>query len=110
MTWTGWSLVGVGAASLVTGIILGARAQSKAGAVEDAYALGAYDWSAIKPFEDDGKALQTGQIITLVVGGIAATGGAVLLLLAPSAERKTSASISPIISADTVGLAGSVRF
>ncbi|MBW2734809.1 MAG: hypothetical protein JRH20_20675, partial [Deltaproteobacteria bacterium] len=115
MKIAGWSLVGVGGASIVTSFIFGAAAAGKASTVEEAYATAGYDWSAIQGFEADGKSFEGGQIVTLIVGIIAAGAGTTLLFLAPSGSAETeeaapttSAQVTPLIGGNILGL--STRF
>lgn len=124
MTWTGWTLVGVGVASVVTGIVLGMRAKAKSDLMKDAYACPVsdsprsdcpangqpFEWStAQSEIEDPGKALQAGQIAALVIGGVAAAAGTTLLILKPSGERRT-AHLAPMLSQDSVGVSGTFAF
>jgi tetratricopeptide (TPR) repeat protein len=80
LKWAGWITLGVGGASLVTSVVLGALAAGKASELEDANAEGR-EWSEVKHLKDDGDSLAGGQILTAIVGGAAMVTGAVLLYL-----------------------------
>lgn len=80
LRWAGWITLGVGGASLVTSVVLGALAAGKASELEDANAEGR-EWSEVKHLKDDGDTLAGGQILTAIVGGAAMITGAVLLYL-----------------------------
>ena len=107
--WAGWGLVGLGGASVVTSVILGVLAKRKADRIEEAYAVGRYDWSAIQHFESSGEALEVGQIVFLALGIAATAGGTACLLFWPNAER-APAAISPLAGPDHVGVMGRFSF
>lgn len=109
MTWTGWTLVGVGGASIVTSIVLGVFAQRKADAVERYWADKERDWAEVSVFEDEGKALQTGQIVTMIAGIAIAGGGVAMLLLAPKHESRR-VTLTPQIGPGLVGVGGRWSF
>ena len=111
---TGWIALGVGAASLATGIAFSVLAKQKA----DEFQLGV---EQKKPFSDldeidrTGKQYQTIQIVTLVVGGVLAGAGGALLIwdrLGKSDEspEPSSARFVPWVTASGAGLSGVVRF
>lgn len=125
MTWTGWGLVGVGVASIVTSIVFGARASSKAGLMEDALACSTddgpsgcpaprgtpYEWSTVKTeIDDPGKKYEIIQIATLVAGLISGGAGATLLLLAPRRRPVERAAIVPLVDRHASGIAGTFSF
>jgi tetratricopeptide (TPR) repeat protein len=109
---TGWVLVGVGAASLIASIALGAKAASLSNDLEEAsvadppkpYA----DW---RDKEDQGETLEKMQFVTLGVGAAAVVGGAVLVFLDMRAERQQrSAWIAPTLTRGGALVSGSWRF
>jgi tetratricopeptide (TPR) repeat protein len=108
MTITGWSLVGLGAASLATGIAMGALAKGRASEVEDAYKDNTHDWADIKDTEQQGKRFNIGMIVGISVGVVAAGGGAALLILAPRQERRVS--VSPLFDGESIGMTAALRY
>lgn len=138
MKWTGWSLIGVGAVSLATSFVFGARAKAKSDLVEEAYlcpndpdpsdnclatqqSTGAYTWTQInQDIASKGKAFEAAQIATLVAGAVIGAAGVVLVAFAPSheraqaralhARRTPAATIAPMLSPEGVGIAGNVAF
>lgn len=94
----GWISLGVGGASLVTSIVLGAMASSRAIDVELANDSGTSYWDDQQDLMSSGEALETGQIVTLAVGGTLVAAGVTLLLLdrlGRSAEKR--AWVAPVI-------------
>jgi len=72
-------------------------------------------YGELKEIDDTGSAYGTVQIVTLVVGGVAAAAGAGLLLwhyLGKSGDKaaRTSVSVSPFFSEHGFGLCGGARF
>lgn len=131
MTWTGWTMVGLGAAAIGAAVFLGIKASAKASLVEDAFKCPvtkgldgcinqstgkkeAYSWSQIEPFEQQAHQFQLGFIISLAAGLAVAAGGVTMILLAPSGNPSTapttSASLAPVVGPKTLGLAGSFTF
>jgi tetratricopeptide (TPR) repeat protein len=108
MTITGWTLIGVGAASLAAGIAMGALASGRASEVEDAYKDNTHDWADVKDTEKEGKRFNIGMIVGISVGVVAAGGGTALLFLAPRKERRVS--VSPVFDGDSVGVAAAYRY
>lgn len=107
----GWSLVGGGLALEAAGIALAVLAANKADELEQASALKTADFSAYKDLEDEGKALEAGQIATMVVGGAALAAGAVLLILHYGQESaETRAWLSPALLPGGGGLTAGLRF
>ena len=107
----GWALVGVGAASLITGVALGALAAEKAIELEDLNAGGVTEFARVVDDEDAGRGLQTWQIAALAAGGALAAVGAVLLILdyrKPGAER--SAWLTPTVGPGGAAVTAGVRF
>jgi tetratricopeptide (TPR) repeat protein len=108
-TIAGWSLVGLGLAAVGAGIAMGVVSGSKSSEVEEAYREGTREWADLEEVESSGEGLELGMIIGVSVGAAAAVSGAVLLLLSRGgAEQRVS--VAPVVGADVVGLAGSVRF
>ena len=101
MTITGWSLVGLGAVAISTGIAMGVMAHKRASEVEEAYAIGQYDWADIKSKETVGKRDNVLMIVGLSVGIAAAGGGTALLLLAPRQERRVA--VAPLLDPRMLG-------
>ncbi len=108
----GWVLVGVGAALVATGAVLGGLASSKASELGDASRLGTQpDFSEYEDLQDSGQSLELGQIVSLAVGGAAlATGATLLILDRLRGKLERQAWIAPAISSDGVMLSGSVQF
>jgi tetratricopeptide (TPR) repeat protein len=106
----GWILAGVGAASLVAGIVCGAVAKQKGDDFASGLA-GGRPYGELMEIDSAGKRYQTAQIATLVAGGVlAATGGALLLwdgLRRPESRR---AAITPYATGAGVGIAARARF
>jgi tetratricopeptide (TPR) repeat protein len=114
MRIAGWTLVGVGGAGLVAGIVMGALAADKASAMED---LGAapVEYAGVQSDEDTGRAYQTGQIVGLAAGGALLVGGLTLVLLdylngylREGEERQ--AWFAPAVTPDGAMLTTGVRF
>lgn len=114
----GWTLVGVGAASLVTGIVFGSMVSSKNSEYDDAVKGKTYDeQQAIKgelqDIQDSADQLQTLQVVTLVAGGVLAAAGGGLLIWhwADNRQRGTAAvSLFPFVTHQTAGLGFNARF
>jgi len=112
MMIAGWSLVGVGAASLAAGLVLGAMAAERASELEDHNASGTTEYTDVEGDEEAGRNLQAGQIAALAVGGAVAVTGAVLLILdarRDSGEKK-SAWLAPAVGPGAAGVTAGVRF
>lgn len=113
---TGWSLVGVGAALLVTGIVFGVMAERKA----DDYtaAVGAkLTYAVLSEFERSGERFERVQIGTLIAGGLVAAAGGVFLLWdwrdRKRARRRLAAgslSVRPLVGRLGLGLVAEGRF
>lgn len=108
----GWLFLGSSAALLISGAILGSQAAKIAGELEDASDKGGEDFADHKSLEALGKALDSGQIVTLSIGGVLAVAGAVLWILdhrsqATSARR---AWLVPGLAPTGAVLTGGVRF
>lgn len=110
---TGWITLGVGGASLVTGIIFGAMVSSKSSehdkAVEDGKTYG-----ELQEIADAGKRYEKIELATLIVGGVAVAAGGGLLLWhwlgkKPGASAE-SAVLVPFSTGEAHGLAGLLRF
>ena len=70
----GWATLGVGAASLVTGVVFGVLAKSKSDEHADGVTQG-QDFVVLDGIDADGKRFQTIQVVTLIIGGVAAAAG-----------------------------------
>jgi tetratricopeptide (TPR) repeat protein len=115
----GWVSLGVGGASLITGVVLGALAGAKSSELEEANTAGK-EYADLQAEEDAGRALQTGQIVTLAIGGAAVVTGAVLLFLdsrrgSSTEEKETDEAgddlaISPTVLPGGGGLSCRLRF
>ena len=81
MAIAGWSALGVGAASLVVSVVLGAMAKGKAGEYEDAHNKDHMLYAEAKDILNSAEGLEKGCFVMLGVGVAAAATGAVLLLL-----------------------------
>jgi hypothetical protein len=106
----GWVLVGTGGALLVTGIVLGAMAASKAKDLEQANKSGK-EWAEYADVEQSGRTLNKAGIATLALGGAAAATGIVLLILdmkAPKEERR--AWLTPSLAPGGAVVSGGVQF
>ena len=109
----GWVTLGVGGASLITGVIFGVMVSSKsdehAQAIDDGKTYG-----ELQEIADAGRRFEKAQIATLVLGGVAlAAGGGLLLWHYLGGSRSTesrAAFIAPLLSKDARGLVGGLRF
>jgi len=107
----GWTMVGVGGAGLIAGLVLGGLAADKASWLEDQSASLKVEYADIKDEEALGRSLQTGQIVGLAAGGAIAATGVVLLILdsrKKPAERR--AWLAPAISPEGALVSAGVRF
>lgn len=109
----GWTLVGVGAASLVTGIVFGTMVSAKNSEYDDAVAANkTYD--ELQEIRDSSDQLQTLQVVTLVAGGVLAAAGGGLLIWhwADNRKQDTAAAIGlfPLVTHQTAGLGLNGRF
>jgi tetratricopeptide (TPR) repeat protein len=108
----GWVTLGVGAASLVTGIVFGVMVKSKADEYSDGVAQN-MTYTELEEIRDAGERYEKAEIATLVVGGVAMAAGGGLLLWHYLGKRKQVAQnlmVVPVASARMQGLAGVVRF
>jgi len=113
---TGWTLVGVGAATLVVGIVGGVMVQKR----NDEYTEGADPTTGSKTYgelqetADSGRRWQAAEIGALVVGSVlAATGAGILIWDAASKRRReeeTTLTLTPMLGTAGFGLAGRARF
>lgn len=109
----GWVALGTGVASLGAGVAFTVLALDKADEFNASKKSKTY--VELLEIEDTGTAYGTAQIVTLVVGGVAAAAGAGLLLwhyLGKSGDKaaRTSVSVSPFFSEHGFGLCGGARF
>ena len=112
MRTAGWVLVGVGAAGLVAGGVLGGLAMSKQSAVEDAYSKSEKTYPELQDEIDKGEGMELGAIIALAVGGAAAAAGAALIVvdIMGDGEEQRSAWIAPGFSSDGAMVNAGLRF
>ncbi len=111
MRIAGWTLVGVGAAGLITGVVAGALAAEKASELEDLNAAGKTEYASVMEEDDAGRTLQSLQVAAMAGGGVVAAVGAVLLILdyrKASAER--TAWLAPAMGRDGAMMTAGVRF
>jgi tetratricopeptide (TPR) repeat protein len=109
---TGWVTLGVGGASLITGVIFGAMVSSKSDEHAEAIADGK-TYGELQEIADAGRRYETVQIATLIIGGVALAAGGGLLLwhyLGRGGESRSSAFVAPMLSAEVRGLVGGLRF
>lgn len=108
----GWITLGVGAASLVTGVVFGVMVKSKADEYADGVAQN-MTYTELEEIRDAGERFEKVEIATLVVGGVAMAAGGGLLLWHYLGRRKQAAHnlmFVPVASPRMQGLAGFVRF
>ncbi len=109
----GWTLVGVGAASLVTGIVFGAMVSSKNSEYNEARDAGKTH-DELQAIQDSADQFQTLQIVTLVAGGVLAAAGGGLLIWhwTDDQKREPAATVGlyPFITYQTAGLGMNARF
>lgn len=111
MAIAGWSLVGVGAASTVVGLVLGGLVLGKKATVEDQCdpLTRACSPDGLAAAED-GSALSLGSTVTFV-GGLALTGlGVTLVLLADDGADDPEPSVTMSLTPTPTGLRWSGRF
>ena len=110
MSTTGWTLFGIGAASLAVGAGMGAWAADAADTVENSPENTL--WVDVAPSLDDFDSAQAAMIAALAVGGALVVGGAVFLILdaMDGAEAPVEAAVAPMVGTDAVGLAIVGRF
>jgi tetratricopeptide (TPR) repeat protein len=107
---TGWILAGSGVALLGTGVALGLMARSKQSELEDANAAGA-EYSDYESTHDQGETFNKAGIAMMVVGGLAAAGGAVLVVLDWRANReRRSAWVAPTVTVGGAAVTAGFKF
>jgi tetratricopeptide (TPR) repeat protein len=82
LTWrstVGWIAIGLGSASLVTGIACGVLARGKSGEYDDGVKTGR-PFAELDEIDSAGKGYNAATIATLVVGGVLAAGGVGLVI------------------------------
>lgn len=114
--WTGvvgWTAVGVGAATVVTGIILGGLAAARGSEFETGVTDG-LEYSELMAIKDSGEGYETAQIATIVVGSVVTAAGVGLLLWDRSRARQERGAglpfVVPYVTASGAGLSGCARF
>jgi tetratricopeptide (TPR) repeat protein len=111
MTWTGWTLVGVGVAGLAVGGGMAAWSVDLKDTVENSPPD--TPWVDVSSSRDDYDTAQAVMIAGFVAGGVLAAGGALLLILDAGGEEETDgsdAALVPVVSAESVGLGVVGRF
>ena len=113
--WAGWGAVGLGGASLITGVVLGVMARGKADEYDELSTADTPHYGALEDLRSEGEGLQAGQIATLVVGGVLVAAGVGLViwdrLAVGEAEQPGAAvTLAPTVGPDGGGLALGVRF
>lgn len=113
---TGWSLLGISAALLVTGIVFGVMAERKADDYTAAVAAKA-TYATLSEIERSGERFERVQLGTLIAGGLVAATGGVLLLWdwrnREGARRRRavgSLSVRPLVGRLGLGLVAEGRF
>ena len=107
----GWIALGTGGALLVTGIVFGAMASAKASDYEEAAKEQYY--KNLGDLRDEGETLESTQIGLMVAGGVLAAAGGGLLLwhyMGRKNDQVASTTVAPMITDNTVGLMGQLRF
>lgn len=105
----GFVVGGVGIAGLATGIVTGLMATSRHSQAESQCPRQVcVEGSAGQDAVDSFRSLRTVSTIGYIVGGVGLAGGAVLILTAPSSEkrRSPSASVNLWLNGSTAGVAG----
>jgi len=112
MRLAGYVLVGVGAAGLVAGGVLGGMAMSKQGEVEDAYRDKKLTYPEMQDELDKGDGLELGAIVGLAVGGAALAAGATLVIIDMLGGDKAqqAAWLAPALSPQGAGVTAGWRF
>jgi tetratricopeptide (TPR) repeat protein len=109
----GWVLLGVGGASLATGVVFGVLAGGKTTEYNDGVGAGK-TFEELDAIDGTGKSFELAKILTLVIGGVAAAaGGGLLLWNSMSGSERDVASgavIAPYATTDGAGLVGRVSF
>jgi len=109
----GWTLVGVGGASLVAGIVLGALSSSKASDLEQAWKRGE-PWENWRNIASKGETYEAAAMLTLIVGGVVAATGATLVIVdylrQPKDSERRRVWITPAITSAGPAISAGLRF
>ena len=114
LTWrstVGVTCLAVGGASMISGVIFGAMAKSRA----DEFKIGVdgkAEYAYLKATDDEGKQFETIQIAALVAGGAVMAAGLALLLWDKLASRAATERpiISPFATDKTLGVSAQIQF
>jgi hypothetical protein len=105
----GWAALGLGAASLATGVVLSAVVLTKNSEFKQATQL-RRTYAELHAIEQSARRFQAGQIATFVAGGVlAAAGGALLLWESRRLRAEQVPSVTPLVG-EVLGLQGQLRF
>ena len=105
-SWAGWGAVGLGGAAVITGVVLGVMAQGKADDYDELASTKNPHYGALADLESEGQSLQTGQIATLVAGGVLVAAGVGLVLWDRMGAGKAEQEGPAVVLLPTVGLGG----
>ena len=108
----GWVGVGLGVAGLGAGVALGAMAGSKDAEFDEAFGKNK-PYGELLEIDDAGRQYNTAAIASMVTGGALAAAGVGLLLwyyLGGERAGEGTASVTPLLSPEHLGLGATVRF
>jgi tetratricopeptide (TPR) repeat protein len=114
----GWVTLGLGGASLVTGLVFGGLASAEASDYRDAVDRGR-TYTELQQIQDRGERYETVQLAALILGGVLVAGGAGLVIwdlldqrrrMEAPARTGARVSLAPVLSADLLGLAARGSF
>jgi hypothetical protein len=106
-TTAGYIGAGVGAVALVTGVVFGGLALGKQGELEDS--RGPCD--VTQEIDDTGKSYETVQLAGIIVGLVLLSVGSHLVFWGATSDASGSrAALAPMVTENSVGLAGVARF
>lgn len=106
-TTAGYIGAGVGAAALVTGIVFGGLALGKQGELEDSRG----PCASTQEIDDTGKSFETVQLTGIILGLVLLSVGSHLVFWgATSDDSGSRAALAPMVTENSVGLAGVARF
>ncbi len=90
LTVTGYSLLGVGGATLVVGTILQSLAANAKMSGEETH-----DWNEFEELKTDMEKYQTGALVGFIVGGALAGTGIIMVVLGKRRESEVEVTLSP---------------